>query len=137
METNINDQIEIDLTDDQILDLTIGAQGSNYVFNTATMTHGTGSYIYPTTWSDNSPSISGKTLLINGNSEFNGDVKIKGRSLIDFMNSLEQRLNILQPNPAMEAEWDQLRELGDRYRELEQQCKEKSDMWTKLKEIKK
>jgi hypothetical protein len=28
-----------------------------------------------------------------------------------------------------------LRELGDRYRELEQQCKEKSQMWSKLRTL--
>ena len=34
-----------------------------------------------------------------------------------------------------EAEWDELRELGDRYRKLEQQCREKSQMWTKLRTV--
>jgi hypothetical protein len=53
------------------------------------------------------------------------------------IDALEQRLNILVPNPELEAEWDELRELGERYRELERQCKEKGDMWAKLKEIKK
>jgi hypothetical protein len=42
-------------------------------------------------------------------------------------------LNILTPNPEMEAEWDQLRKLGERYRKLEKKCREKSDMWNKLK----
>jgi hypothetical protein len=41
----------------------------------------------------------------------------------------------MQPNTELEAEWDQLRELGDRYRELEQQCREKSQMWAKLKTL--
>jgi hypothetical protein len=41
----------------------------------------------------------------------------------------------LVPNSDMEAEWDQLRELGERYRELEKLCKEKSTAWNKLKKI--
>jgi hypothetical protein len=67
----------------------------------------------------------------------NADLKINGRSLMSAIDALEQRLNILVPNPELEAEWDELRELGERYRELERQCKEKGDMWAKLKEIKK
>jgi hypothetical protein len=114
--------------------ITTGAQGSNYVFDSNTITTSTGGYTSPTTtWGDNTLSISDKTLLVNGNSEFNGDVKIKGRSLTDFMNSLEQRLNILQINPALEKEWDQLRELGEQYRDLERQLTEKSEMWKTLK----
>ena len=67
----------------------------------------------------------------------NADIKVNGRSLMDAIDALEQRLNILVPNPELEAEWDELRELGDRYRELERLCKEKGDMWAKLKEIRK
>jgi hypothetical protein len=46
---------------------------------------------------------------------------------------LKERLNWLQPNPDMESEWDELRELGERYRELERQCQEKSQVWNTLK----
>jgi hypothetical protein len=67
----------------------------------------------------------------------NADIVVNGRSLMDAIDALEQRLNILVPNPELEAEWDELRELGDRYRELERLCKEKGDMWAKLKEIRK
>jgi hypothetical protein len=73
------------------------------------------------------------TLSVQGDADFNGEVRVRGRSLAEFMEQVEQRLNILQPNPELEAEWDQLRELGERYRELERQCKEKSDVWNRLK----
>ena len=73
------------------------------------------------------------TLSVSGDAEFNGDVRVKGRSLAEFMQQVEQRLNILQPNPELEREWDELRELGERYRELERQCAEKSKMWNRLK----
>jgi hypothetical protein len=60
---------------------------------------------------------------------------INDKSLKTWMERVEERLNILTPNPEMEAEWDQLRELGERYRELEKECREKSDMWNKLRKI--
>ena len=65
----------------------------------------------------------------------NADIDINGRSLMKTLDALQERLNMLTPNPEMEAEWDQLRELGERYRELEQQCREKTQMWNKLKSM--
>ena len=72
---------------------------------------------------------SGK-VVIQGD---NADLVIGDKSLRTWMERVEERLNILTPNPEMEAEWDQLRKLGERYRKLEKKCKEKSDMWNKLK----
>jgi len=73
------------------------------------------------------------TLSVQGDADFNGEVRVQGRSLAEFMQQVEQRLNMLQPNPEMEREWDELRELGERYRALEQKCNEKTKMWTRLK----
>lgn len=72
---------------------------------------------------------SGKVLLQGENA----DLVINDKSLKTWMEKVEERLNILTPNPEMEKEWDQLRKLGERYRKLEKRCKEKSDMWNKLK----
>ena len=63
----------------------------------------------------------------------NADIKVNGVSLMNTLNSIAERLNILRPNPELEAEWHQLRELGEQYRELEKQLKEKSEMWKTLK----
>ena len=63
----------------------------------------------------------------------NADLVIGDKSMKAWMEKVEERLNILTPNPEMEKEWDQLRKLGERYRKLEKKCKEKSDMWNKLK----
>ena len=63
------------------------------------------------------------------------DITINGTSLLATLAALQERLNWMQPNTELEAEWDQLRELGDRYRELEQQCREKSQMWAKLRTL--
>ena len=63
------------------------------------------------------------------------DLLINDKSLKTRMEKVEERLNILTPNPEMEAEWDQLRKLGERYRKLEKKCREQADMWNKLKNM--
>ena len=59
----------------------------------------------------------------------NADLVINGVSILDI---LEKRLNVLIPNPALEKEWDQLRALGDQYRALEADIKEKAEIWSQL-----
>jgi len=63
----------------------------------------------------------------------NADLVIGDKSMRAWMEKVEERLNILTSNPEMEKEWDDLRKLGERYRKLEKKCKEKSDVWNKLK----
>ena len=99
--------------------------GSGYTWNTSTSA---------TDWSIGTRVDQSGTMELKGE---NADIVVNGRSLMDAIDTLEQRLNIMVPNPELEAEWDELKELGDRYRALEKQCKEKGEMWTKLKEIKK
>ena len=65
----------------------------------------------------------------------NADIKINGKSMKAWMEAVEQRLNILTPNPELEADWDDLRRLGERYRKLEKKCQEKAHMWQELKKI--
>jgi hypothetical protein len=103
-----------------------GASGSNGYTYTTTGTGAGNPWITTDTLNQNS-------LSVKGDAEFDGDITVKGRSLSEFMESVEQRLNILRPNPALEAEWDQLRALGEQYRELEQQLTEKAQMWATLK----
>jgi hypothetical protein len=103
-----------------------GASGSNGYTYTTTGTNASNPWITTDTLSQN-------LLSVHGDAEFDGEVTVKGRSLSEFMESVEQRLNILRPNPDLEAEWDQLRELGEQYRELERQLTEKSQMWATLK----
>jgi hypothetical protein len=90
-----------------------------------------------TVWTTNTSDWSiGTGIHPSGTMELKGDnadIIVNGRSLMDAIDALEQRLNILVPNPELETEWDELRELGERYRELEKKCQEKGDMWAKLK----
>jgi len=65
----------------------------------------------------------------------NADIKINGESLMATLRGIQDRLNILRPNQELEAEWDQLRELGEQYRKLEQELEEKSLVWAALNRV--
>ena len=65
----------------------------------------------------------------------NADIDINGKSLMKTLEALEDRLNMMVPNPELEKDWDDLKKLGDRYRKLEAKCKEKAQMWNKLKSM--
>lgn len=58
-------------------------------------------------------------LYVKGDAEIDGNLKIGGKDLMKTLEKIEQRLNILTVNPELEKRWDELRELGDKYRELE------------------
>lgn len=79
------------------------------------------------------PNLTGHTLHVKGNAEFEGDVTIKGKSLNDSLERIEERLAILHPNPELEEKWENLRGLRKAYMELEAEIKEKEAMWGILK----
>lgn len=102
-----------------------------------TISAGTGlNYQSPYTFSSATPNWSigeskiSSTIDLKGE---NADIRINDISLVDTLKTIQDRLNILRPNPDLETEWDQLRELGAQYRELEKKLQEQSDMWAKLK----
>jgi hypothetical protein len=89
-----------------------------------------------TSWANISladPDIKGATLKVKGDADFDGEVTIKGKSLNGMLEKIEERLAILHPNPELEDKWDELKELGKRYRELEQELIEKEKVWSILK----
>jgi hypothetical protein len=113
-----------------------------------TITAGTGlNYSSPYTFSNNTNPASATWTSVpfsNGSTgtssqiDLKGpeaDIRINGVSLADTLKVIQDRLNVLVPNPELEAEWDQLRELGEQYRALENKLKEQGDMWTKLKSM--
>ena len=61
------------------------------------------------------------------------DIEVNGWSLIDAIQKIEERLNILHPNTELETEWEELRALGKKYRELEQHIEDKQATWDRLK----
>jgi len=92
-----------------------------------TTTNGTGGY----TWANLTEPPSGRITLQGPNA----DIEVNGESLMTMLHRIEERLNILTPNKKLEAEWDQLRELGEQYRELEKKLNEQSKMWETLKKM--
>ena len=79
------------------------------------------------------PSLKGNSLSVKGNADFEGEVTIKGKNLSEMLEKIDERLAILHPNPKLEDKWEELKELGKRYRELEQELIEKEKVWTILK----
>jgi hypothetical protein len=50
-----------------------------------------------------------------------------------MLHRIEERLNILTPNPKLETEWAELQALGEQYRKLEQHILDKQATWDRLK----
>ena len=77
----------------------------------------------------------GRGLQVDGDVRISPshDVLIGNVSLKNTLSEIQARLNILQPNPNLEREWDELRELGERYRALEKEILDKQQVWNALK----
>ena len=73
------------------------------------------------------------TIVLNGP---DSDIKINGESLTKVLKTLQETLCVpghLQRNESLEKEYQELRELGERYRQREQEFLEKRRMWNILK----
>ncbi len=131
--------------------LTIGATGSQLGNASGTLASTGPGFTYTTNttspYSIGSGTYGGQGNVAITNTQFEqsgkmvmkgkeADIEINGKSMSAWMEKVEQRLNILSPNPDMEKEWDELRRLGERYRKLEKKCQEKSQMWEALKKVK-
>ena len=97
-------------------------------------------YTYDTTYTVDYDQLSGAngwgTTSIQSGLDITGedaDITLNGKSMRDWMSKVEERLAILEPNPELEAEWAELKELGERYRAMEQELQEKSRAWNLLK----
>ena len=97
-------------------------------------TGSTGTYTIAT-----DPNLTGTSLKVKGDAQFEGDVTfegdvaIKGKSIKESLLAIEERLAILRPNEKLEEKWDNLRELRKQYMELEAEIIEKEAMWSILK----
>lgn len=61
------------------------------------------------------------------------DIELDGLSLKATLQAVNERLAIMVPNPRLETDFAELRELADRYRELEQKLLDQTKMWDTLK----
>lgn len=96
---------------------------------------GTGGVVWANTGTNivgNLSSSSG-ALNVTGDAKFEGEITMKGIKLSETLAKIEERLAILHPNPKLEDKWDELKELGKRYKELEAEIIEKEKVWAILK----
>ena len=80
-------------------------------------------------WDIATPSGSGGTIELHGD---DADIVINGTSLCKTLQSLNDRLAILQVNPELKAEFDELHALAEQYRALEKKLLEKKAVWDAL-----
>ncbi len=73
--------------------------------------------------------LSGK-ISLNGD---DADIEINGRSLMQILDGLEQRLGLLKCREDLESDWSELKALGDQYRAMVKSIEEKTRMWNTLK----
>jgi hypothetical protein len=106
----------------------------NYTSINSTQTHPAPIY---TTTNTSFPWISttqnNKPLMVQGDAEFTGDLMIKGKSLIESLEKIEEKLAILRPNYELEEKWENLRDLRKQYMQLEKEILEKEQIWSVLK----
>ena len=69
-----------------------------------------------------------RDLVVDG-----GDLIINGVGLSSRLDKIEERLGILKPNPEMESRWEQLKSLGEQYRQLEAELTERDYIFEQLK----
>lgn len=62
------------------------------------------------------------------------DIRFGNSSLKTILEGIESRLALLRPNPELENEWAELKDLGDQYRKLEKEIQEKMKTWNILKD---
>jgi len=86
-------------------------------------------YTFSNTVDPSFSNVKAGTLTLQGRE---ADIEINGVSLMTVLQGIQERLNILQPNRTLEAEWHQLQELGEQYRALEAELLEKQRMWSQL-----
>ena len=86
-------------------------------------------YWYTNTTTDAILTTNNHALTVKGDAEFDGDIKLKGKSLVKSLEMIEEKLAILHPNKELEDKWENLRGLRKAYMELEAEIKEKQKVW--------
>ena len=77
-----------------------------------------------------SPPMAGPKIRLEG---ADADIEINGVSLWMTMQEISNRLNIMQVNPELETQWQELRELGEKYKQLEQHILDKQATFDRIK----
>jgi len=98
---------------------------------------GAGYILYGATGGGNGVGLSANSaksnLSVSGDAIISGELIVKGVSLTERLDTIEKRLAILNVNLKLEDKWEELKTLGDRYRELEKDILEKEEIWNIIK----
>jgi YbbR domain-containing protein len=122
-----DEQLSLDFSDT----ITVPISNSyNYPYDLTINGKSTGSFSLDNTITqigvDNSYAITTTTLT---------DEKVKVLDeMKEWMSEVDSKLAILKPNEKLEEEWAELKEIRNRYVELEKELTEKSLMWNILKD---
>lgn len=81
-------------------------------------------------WATFNPTSGSTKIQLDGE---NADITVNGWSLVSAVKRIEERLGLFQPNTELEKEWEELRVLGEQYRQLEQHIQDKQATWDRLK----
>jgi hypothetical protein len=120
-----NDQLTLDLGLDDINTITIKGDRSLYTVSAPSLTSITGGLTYTNDWATTSSITLGGTTLTEEKVKVLDDMK-------EWMSQVDSKLAILRPNPKLEAEWTELKELREKYIQLEKTLEEKSKVWNIL-----
>lgn len=111
-----------------------GGTGGGYDYytqpNTVWTTNGTGTF--GTFTFDDHPKttqITSKEICMN---DPDADIKIRGTSLMDRIEQIEQRLALINRKPRLEEDWPELRAAAERYQQLAQEFEDKQAVWDRL-----
>lgn len=120
MEGNYEDSLTINVNDP--LNIHFG----NSISNNTISNNGT---IYSSGYTYASPALNignniSNSLDVKGNANFEGDLKIKGKSILETLEKIESRLAILQPDPAKLEKYEALRKAYEHYKLLEKLVQE-------------
>jgi hypothetical protein len=102
-----------------------GASGSSYLYSSGTGTQWATTTPYITTGIGSVGST--PSIKVTGDAEFDGNVTIKGKDLVSFMETLEKRLAILQPDPKKLEKFEALKKAYNHYKMLEALCEVQED----------
>lgn len=93
-------------------------QTGNTAYNSSILTSNSNNWYTPYTISAPKPG----QFTVTGDAEFEGDVKIQGRSLLKTLEAIEKRLSILVPNQEKLEHFEALRKAYEHYKTLEALC---------------
>jgi hypothetical protein len=101
----------------------IGGGGGTSAAGTYTISTGGAGITSPYLYSNNTWATSNTSgITVKGDADFDGDVKVKGKSLTTWMETMEKRLAILVPDPKKLEKFEALQKAYNHYKMLEALC---------------